>query len=115
VSTLQSCNRSMAGNVHLLAPTFEERMVLVAKAKAINQWMECKDCNLQQVNPSKFHGLKTDDAFIAKAPISKRSQSTPNRGSVRLGSISNCSCNRLFVCPAVCLCLVFPVNKRKES
>jgi hypothetical protein len=43
----------MAGNVHLLAPTFEERMVLVAKAKAINQWMECKDCNLQQVKPIK--------------------------------------------------------------
>jgi len=43
----------MAGNVQLLVPTFAERMVLVAKAKAINQWMECRDCNLQQVKPIK--------------------------------------------------------------
>jgi hypothetical protein len=27
--------------------------MLVAKAKAIRQWMECKDCNLQQVKPIK--------------------------------------------------------------
>jgi hypothetical protein len=42
----------MAGNVHLLAYPRRE-WVLVAKTKAINQWMECKDCNLQQVKPIK--------------------------------------------------------------
>jgi hypothetical protein len=38
----------------IAAPTLKEKAMLVAKAKAINQWMECKDCHLQQVKPIKI-------------------------------------------------------------